>query len=257
MIHDFQKQVRSAQFELKEQYSDDQIKHAHDIFRRIAKTALRYSVSSEPAEVLVESAKAKHGTSLAGLQGSFGAIWDMPFDFESEAEEADWFDRGWAAYDDFERQFTQFLVDGLANDKVICPARSNAPVATTGQSLSDKIRAKNADLREKVTDSTKALASEIFREMCATASNYESRNLSASDAADQAAIDRNERFELLTETLRSELVSGVCDNGRGWALDRAAERSEEVVGFFVRDIKSFLVLRIVELRTERIEQCSK
>lgn len=257
MIQDFQKQLRSVRFEFVEQYSDEQIKHAHDVFRRIAKTAMRYVVSGEAAEAVVESAKSKHGTSLAGLQGSFASIWGMPFDYENEEEQHVWWDRGWRAYDDFERKFTKFLVDGISGLVSLNSTTSKSISVEKKQLLQDKIRARNADLREKVTDSTKTLASGIFRDVCEAASTYELQNLSATGVAELAIADNDKQFAVLTETLRSELLSGVFDHGGGWEPDRAAHRSKEVVGFFIRDIAGFLVQQIVELRTERIEQCSK
>lgn len=248
----FLQRVRSQKFAFKERFSEDVERHAHDVFRRVAKTAQRYAVTSEPAEILVESAKNKHGNSFAGLLGSMhGGLLDRPL-YGTEIEDEEWFERGYLAYQAFENEMTSFLVAELTSNP-LPRTEINGAAAEAGDALHSKIKAKNADLREKVSPSIQEMAGGVFRSVCKSADAFEKQELPAKETINLAITENEAGFSSLLSALEAELISGVCDQGRGWHPDRAAARSKEVVEFFKRDLWRFLTQQVVELRTERIE----
>lgn len=250
MNNDLYKRVRSKKFDLAERYLDDVIKDSHRIFQRIAKTAVRYSVTGEPASVLIESAKVKHANSLAGLMGSMhGGMLDMPFNYENEEQREEWAERGWGAYKDFEGQYTRFLEREL--DTELSKQEFRSSWRSASPLIVEKVRWKKAPVREAVSDGVQSAANAIWRNLVAATSRIEILHVSATESVDSAFEEVSEQLASLLGQLKVDLSENAAQ--KGCTQNQALERADEVMSFFVRDLRQYLVQEIVELRTERIE----
>jgi len=240
------KQITSHRFAFTELFIEDVQRHAHDVFKRVAKTALRYAVTGEPTAVLVQCAKARHGNSFAGLMGSMnGGMIGKPLFPDSEAQAQEWFERGLAAYARFEAEMTAFLIEAL---KAVPPAQhwANAPI-DKAMRLATKIRQRSADIRERLSSPVQEQGNRLFRAVCQAADAIEIEDCVASLVVDRAFAQHADDLSQLRAAIEDDLSAA------GWPLPQATARAIEVTRFFERDLRAYILQQVVELRTERAE----